>query len=234
MFKKAIVVAFASLIVGCSANSVKAPVDAKAPVNGLQSYNVAESKSVAVNGKELPFIALRLKTETIVYENGKKFKDAVNDYGSAVQWNADYAVTAKHNTFAENSVYKCQEGCDIQFIKRKATGEVPVWREIVALEQITFVGIDQNDKLQSKTGFDLNTTVKTIPNKAINVHLVSTATPRGMSGGPAYSNDGAAVGILTGAVYSDTPDEKAVLVGYSVIKAEWVKFQAAQSQVTLK
>ena len=139
-------------------------------------------------------------------------------------------MTAKHNAFAENSVYKCQEGCDIQFIKRKATGAVPAWRDVVALEQITFVGIDQNDKLQHKTGFDLNTTVKTIPNKAIDVHLVSTATPRGMSGGPAYANDGSAVGILTGAVYSDTPDEKAVLVSYAVIQAEWVKFQATQVQ----
>ena len=230
MFKKAIIITVASLVVGCSANGVKQPVDPKAPVNGLQNYNVAESKSVSVNGKDLPFIALRLKTETIVYENGKKFKDAVNDYGSAVQWNADYAVTAKHNAFAENSVYKCQEGCDIQFIKRKATGAVPAWRDVVALEQITFVGNDQNDKLQHKTGFDLNTTVKTIPNKAIDVHLVSTATPRGMSGGPAYANDGSAVGILTGAVYSDTPDEKAVLVSYAVIQAEWVKFQATQVQ----
>ena len=234
MFKKATIFAFAILIVGCSANGVKAPVDVKAAVNGLQNYNVAESKSISVNGKELPFIALRLKKESIVYENGEKFKDAVNDYGSAVQWNADYAVTAKHNTFVDNSAYKCQEGCDIQFIKRKAAGDVPVWRDVVLSEQITFVGIDQNDNVQKKSGFELNTPVKTIQNKAINVHLVSTVTLRGMSGGPAYASDGSAVGILTGAVYSDTPDEKAVLVTYSVIQAEWAKFQAQQAQIAMK
>lgn len=64
MFKKAIIVAFASLVVGCSANGVKAPVDVKASVNGLQNYNVVENKSLNVSGKELQFITFHKKTET--------------------------------------------------------------------------------------------------------------------------------------------------------------------------
>lgn len=234
MFKKAIIVAFASLVVGCSANGVKAPVDVKASVNGLQNYNVAEDKSLKVDGKELKFITFQKKTETVVVENGKKFKDTVNSHGSGAQWNADYVVTAKHVNFVENSIYLCKTGCDLQFVKRKATGSVPAWRDVVALEKITFVGIDQNDTLQNKSGSDLNTVTSTDTNSAITVRLVATQTVGGMSGGPAYAKDGSVVGILTGSVSIDGVNAQAVMVPYDVIKAEWLKFQATQAQVALK
>lgn len=234
MFKKAIIVAFASLVVGCSANGVKAPVDVKAAVNGLQNYNVAENKHLNVDGKELEFITFQKKTETAVIENGQKFKDTVNSYGSGSQWNADYVVTAKHVNFVENSAYLCSAGCDLQFVKRKAAGVVPVWRDVVAQEKITFVGIDQNDKLQSKTGVDLGVVTSTTTNSDISIRLVATQTFGGMSGGPAYAQDGSIVGILTGSVDNNGAPAKAVMVPYEVIKAEWVKFQAAQSQVALK
>jgi hypothetical protein len=234
MFKKAILVAVASLIVGCSANGVKAPVDMKAAVNGLQNYNVAEDKSLKVEGKELQLITFQKKTETVVVENGKKFKDTVNSHGSGAQWNADYVVTAKHVNFVENSAYVCKMGCDLQFVKRKATGSFPVWRDVVALEKITFVGIDQNNSLQNKSGRDLNTVTSTDTNSAITVRLVDTQTLGGMSGGPAYAEDGSVVGILTGSVSIDGVNAQAVMVPYDVIKAEWLKFQATQSQVALK
>lgn len=234
MFKKAILVAVASLIVGCSANGVKAPVDMKAAVNGLQNYNVAEDKSLKVEGKELQLITFQKKTETVVVENGKKFKDTVNSHGSGAQWNADYVVTAKHVNFVENSAYVCKLGCDLQFVKRKAVGVVPVWRDVVALEKITFVGIDQTDILQKASGLDLNRVTSTDANSAISIRLVSTPTLGGMSGGPAYTQDGSVVGILTGSVSLDGVTAQAVMVPYEVIKAEWDKFQATQSQVALK
>lgn len=235
MFKKAIIVAFASLVVGCSANGVKAPVDVKASVNGLQNYNVVENKSLNVSGKELQFITFHKKTETAVIENGQKFKDTVNDYGSGIQWNEDYVVTAKHVNFVENAAYQCQEGCDLQFVKRKATGAVPAWRDVVAMEQITFVGVDKTDTLKAMTGADLNQSLSTTTNHAINVRLVSTETFGGMSGGPAYAKDGSVVGILTGSVNSEAKSAPmAVLVPYDIIQAEWLKFQALKSQVAMK
>lgn len=234
MFKKTIIIAVASLVVGCSANGVKAPVDVKAAVNGLQNYNVAENKHLNVDGKELQFITFQKKTETAVIENGKKFKDTVNSHGSGSQWNADYVVTAKHVNFVENSAYICKLGCDLQFVKRKSVGVVPTWRNVVAHEKITFVGIDQSDTLQKASGLDLNLVTSTDANSAISIRLVSTPTLGGMSGGPAYTQDGSVVGILTGSVSLDGVTAQAVMVPYDVIKAEWDKFQATQSQVALK
>jgi hypothetical protein len=237
MFKKAIIVAVASLIVGCSANGVKAPVnvDVKASVNGLQNFNVAENKSLTVSGKELQFITFYKKTETVVVENGKKFKDTLEDFGSGVQWNEDYVVTAKHVNFADNSAYKCREGCDIQFVKRKATVAAPVWRDVVALEQITFVGVDQTNTLQAKTGSDIDMQTTTSSNHSVKVHVVSVPTVGGMSGGPAYAKDGSVVGVLTGSVtLGKNPTEMGVFVPYETIKSEWDKFQAQQAQVAMK
>ena len=234
MFKKAILIAVASLIVGCSANGVKAPLDMKAAVNGLQNYNVAEEKSLKVDGKELQFITFQKKTETIVVENGEKFKDTLNLHGSGAQWNADYVVTAKHVNFVENSAYLCKTGCDLQFVKRKSAGAVPVWRDVVSLEKLTFVGIDKTDTLQNKSGVDLNIITKTDANSSINIRLVSTPTLGGMSGGPAYGKDGSVVGILTGGVSMDGANEQAVMVPYEVIKAEWLKFQSTQDKVAVK
>lgn len=74
MFKKAILVAVASLIVGCSANGVKAPVDMKAAVNGLQNYNVAEDKSLKVDGKELHFITFQKKLKALLSKMAKNSK----------------------------------------------------------------------------------------------------------------------------------------------------------------
>jgi hypothetical protein len=232
MFKKAIIVAVASLIVGCSANGVKQSVDAKAAVGGLQNYNVVEDHNVSANGKSLPVVVFLKKTETIVVENGSKFKDTNSDYGSGIQWNEEYVVTAKHVNFVENTLFKCEEGCEIQFVKHKATGPVPVWRNLVAHEPLTFVGIDQTNKLRAESGKDLDVQVFTKSNSVVKVNLANNITVGGMSGGPAYGSDGKVVGMLTGGIYtSNRPELKAfgddlsAFLSYDVIDKEWNKYQ---------
>ena len=51
--------------------------------------------------------------------------------GTATQWNEDYAVTARHIPLVKKVVYRCEDGCDLVFIKRKAKGKTPEWREPV-------------------------------------------------------------------------------------------------------
>lgn len=230
MFKKAIIVALTSLVVGCSVTSVGPVNYVKTDLDGLQNFNIAENKSITVMDKKLPFLVFHKKTEKISREDNKKFKDTLNEFGSGVQWNEDYVVTAKHVAFVKNSAYKCGEGCDLQFVKRKAFAGVPSWRAVVALEQLTFVGTDQLSQLQQKTGFDIDKTAVTTVNRAIPVRLVSTPTVVGMSGGPAYAKDGSVVGILTGSVTDSKSTEFAVMIPYEVIQSEWLKFQATQMQ----
>lgn len=232
MFKKAIIIGVAILVVGCSANGVKEQAYVKASIDGLQNYNVAETQKLNMEGKELPFLSFHKKTETVVIENGQKFKDTLNSFGSGIQWNEDYVVTAKHVNFVENSAYQCQKGCDIQFVKRKANDTIPVWREVVSREKVTFVGIDESYNIQQKTGFELDRLVYTTSNSDVLVRLVSVSTLGGMSGGPAYAEDGSVVGILTGST-SENGSDMAVLVPYSIIQAEWNKFQSTQSQLVL-
>lgn len=230
MFKKAILVVLASFVAGCSVTSVGPVNYVKTELDGLQNFNMVENKSITVMDKKLSFITFHKKTEKISREDNKKFKDTLNEFGSGAQWNEDYVVTAKHVAFVKNSAYKCREGCDIQFVKRKAYSGVPVWRNVVPLEQLTFVGTDQSNQLQQKTGFDIDKKAITTVNRAIPVRLVATPTVVGMSGGPAYAKDGSVVGILTGGVTDANSTEFAVMIPYEIIQAEWVKFQATQMQ----
>lgn len=50
---------------------------------------------------------------------------------SSVQWNEDYAVSAKHTPFLRNIAYSCSTGCDLVFIKRKADNNIPEWRHSI-------------------------------------------------------------------------------------------------------
>jgi hypothetical protein len=234
MFKKAIIIALASLVVGCSAN-VKSIIDEKAPVNGLQNYNVVETHSLPVDGKSLDFIVFLKKTESVVIENGKKFKDTNSDFGSGVQWNENYVVTAKHVNFVENSAYKCIDGCELQFVKHKATGPIPVWRNLVPNESLTFVGVDHFNKFRADAGKDLNTKVFTKSNSVVQVNLANNITVGGMSGGPAFGSDGKVVGMLTGGVLTTDRkelkqfgDDLSAFLTYDVIQQEWLKFQKMQ------
>ncbi len=222
MFKKIILIAISSMIVGCAANGTKSNSD------GLNNYNIVENQLIQVGEKQLPFIIFKKQFQEIVHKKGRRFKETRNDFGSGVQWNEDYVVTAKHVSFADNSAYKCQEGCDIQFVKRKANDSIPVWRDLVAGEVVTFIGIDQTSKIQVISGHDLNIQTHTSSNSTVFANLALTQTFGGMSGGPAYAYDGKVVGMLTGGSNLEDGQPVTVYLSYEVVKAAWDKFQRTQ------
>lgn len=224
MFKQIAILAFASLIVGCASTSGTVSKSS----NGLENYNLVKEQSLTVENKDLSFITFEEKQQTIVSSNGKRFKETKLDFGSGIQWNQDYIVTAKHVAFVENSVYKCMDGCDIQFVKSKSNKQAPVWRQHVAGEKITFLGIDQNSKLQAISGNDLNIETTTTSNTNVIANLANNKTFGGMSGGPAYAADGKVVGMLTGGAALDDGQPVTVYLSYEVVKAAWDKFQSTQ------
>lgn len=238
MFKHIVIVAIASLIVGCSFNPFNSEAErAKEPIDGLKNYNVVQDASIKMGGRELTFIAFEKTVEVQVNQNGKMMKDSHSQYGSGVQWNEDYVVTTKNVDFADGSVQPCIKACEIQFIKRKATAPVPDWRSHVVNERITFVGIESESRFRAEFGMDLNVKTYTETNTGTLLNVADNRIVSGMSGGPAYGLDGKVVGILTGSMditnlrnathhnLTGRGDQLSVYLSYDDIQKEWEKFQ---------
>ena len=238
MFKHIVIVAIASLIVGCSFNPFNSEADrAKEPVNGLKNYNVVQDASVKMGGRELNFVTFEKTVEVFVIQNGQTVTDTQSRYGSGVQWNEDYVVTAKNVDFADGSVHPCIKDCEIQFIKRKATAPVPDWRSHVANERITFVGIESEARFRAEFGMDLNVKTYTETNTGTLLNVADNQIVNGMSGGPASGLDGKVVGILTGSTETANlrnstnhnlnarGERLSVYLSYDDVQKEWVKFQ---------
>lgn len=68
--------------------------------------------------------------------------------GSAIQWNEDYYVTARHIPMMSRSSHNCN--CDLKFIKRKASQPLPRWREAREGEEIIAFGYSNKIPLSSK------------------------------------------------------------------------------------
>jgi len=238
MFRHIVIAAITSLIVGCSFNPFNSEAErAKQPIDGLKNYNVVQDASVNMGGRELSFIAFEKTVEVVVNQNGKMIKNSQSQYASGVQWNEDYAITAKNVKFIDGSVYQCPKGCDIQFVKRKATTPIPDWRSHVANERITFVGIESEARFRAEFGMDLNVKTYSESNTDMLVNVADNQIVNSMSGGPAYGLDGKVVGILTGSTevsnlrnatnqnLSGRGERLSVYLSYDDIKKEWDKFQ---------
>lgn len=238
MFKHIVIVAIASLIVGCSFNPFNSEAErAKEPVNGLKNYNVVQDASVKMGGRELNFVTFEKTVEVLVIQNGQTVTDTQSRYGSGVQWNEDYVVTTKNVDFADGSVQPCIKDCEIQFIKRKATAPVPDWRSHVVNERITFVGIESEARFRAEFGMDLNVKTYTETNTGTLLNVADNQIVNGMSGGPAYGLDGKVVGILTGSTetinlrnstnrnLSGRGEHLSVYLSYEDVQKEWEKFQ---------
>lgn len=238
MFRYVILIAITSLVVGCSFNASNYEAEqAKQPVNGLKNYNVVQDASVKMGGRDLSFVTFEKTVEVLVIQNGQTATDTQSRYGSGVQWNEDYVVTAKNVDFADGSVQKCIKNCEIQFIKRKATAPVPDWRSHVANERITFVGIESEARFRAEFGMDLNVKTYTETNTGTLLNVADNRIVNGMSGGPAYGLDGKVIGILTGSTeaanlrnstnrnLSGRGEHLSVYLSYEDVQKEWVKFQ---------
>ncbi|MFR0688930.1 trypsin-like peptidase domain-containing protein [Enterobacterales bacterium AE_CKDN230030158-1A_HGKHYDSX7] len=156
---------------------------------------------------------------------------------SAVQWNADYAVTAAHTPFLLHQAYRCSTGCDLLFIAHKAKGPLPPWRHFRSGEAVTALG-------SSTLLIPMSARGKVWPVPFVDGDSASgeryavhdAAIAKGMSGGPLLASDGAVLGINIGYLSGWTPPASrpdlagmsrlSVFVPYRVIQREWLLFQA--------
>ncbi len=153
---------------------------------------------------------------------------------SAIQWNEDYAVTAKHTPFLRNVVH---EGLgDVVFFKHKAT-QVPHWRQYIPGESVTAVGFNSLMMPVQGKGRTLDSLVRlegTPGSVFYSVH--DGPMVKGMSGGPLFAEDGKVVGINVAFIPKDEIDSRnrpdladkarvSVFMSYSEIDKEWRRFQ---------
>jgi len=153
---------------------------------------------------------------------------------SAIQWNEDYAVTAKHTPFLRNVVH---EGLgDVVFFKHKAS-EVPHWRQYVPGESVTAVGFNSLMIPVQGKGHALPSLVRLEGTPgSVFYSLHDGPMVKGMSGGPVFADDGQVVGIniafipkneIDARTRPDLADKErvSVFMSYSEIDKEWRRFQ---------
>ncbi|WEL58207.1 serine protease [Pseudomonas kermanshahensis] len=153
---------------------------------------------------------------------------------SAIQWNEDYAVTAKHTPFLRNVVH---EGLgDVVFFKHKAS-EVPHWRQYIPGESVTAVGFNSLMIPVQGKGHALPSLVRLEGTPgSVFYSLHDGPMVKGMSGGPVFADDGQVVGIniafipkneIDARTRPDLADKErvSVFMSYSEIDKEWRRFQ---------
>lgn len=153
---------------------------------------------------------------------------------SAIQWNADYAVTAKHTPFLRNVVH---EGLgDVVFFKHKAN-KVPQWRQFVPGESVTAVGFNSLMMPVQGKGHTLASLVRLSGTPGSVFYSVHDGPiTKGMSGGPVFADDGNVVGMNVAYIAKDQIDARtrpdladkqriSVFMSYSEIDKEWRRFQ---------
>ncbi len=150
--------------------------------------------------------------------------------GSAVQWNQEYAVTARHIPLLRDVVHQCSTGCDMVFIRHSAQGPVPAWREPKGGERVTAVGFSPLFFTVKGEGQAKSMRIR-LPDSADQTAYAVHDGPivEGMSGGPVYGDDGAALGITVGMLFGDAPpigdlkdsERLSLFLPYDVIRKEW-------------
>lgn len=164
--------------------------------------------------------------------------------GTATQWNEDYAVTAAHIPFTGDVVHRCSSGCDLVFIKRKAEGPVPEWREPVPGEEVVAVGYSGAMLIPVHGRGQAKSTRVVLEDTTASIAYATHDAPltMGMSGGPLYGKDKAVLGINLGfgldyRWYTDLDDPHSIghskrnsyYLSTDVIRAEWELFQRSLS-----
>jgi hypothetical protein len=164
---------------------------------------------------------------------------------SSVQWNEDYAVSAGHTPFLSNVAYRCSTGCDLVFIKTKSTGNIPEWKHSITDEHITSYGntstylTAKSEGNVLKTRFIQESEGKNHKTRKEFYKINSSASVKGMSGGPVYSQDGKVVGITLGFVIKSSIsedklnlmpelkkyDQLSYMLQTEIIEREWKIFQ---------
>ncbi|WP_338923822.1 serine protease (plasmid) [Pseudomonas silesiensis] len=116
--------------------------------------------------------------------------------GSAIQWNEDYAVTAKHIPFLWRVAHKGRG--DVAFFKHKSK-TVPQWRSHVAGEMLTAAGLSPFFVSVKGTGKALAARAELVDlNDKVSYGFSNAPIVKGMSGGPVFGEDAKVVGITVG------------------------------------
>lgn len=150
------------------------------------------------------------------------------DIGSYVQWNEDYAVTAKHIENVKDVVY-VSEKYDLKFFKHKSKNPL-VWVDAKPNEPLVSKGFPhypQRRKENVLTAYSVD--VQIILYKQPNYALMDTMLVRGMSGGPVLNLNNEVVGINIGYTnekykVGNKNQEFSVYLSYKGIQEEWNKF----------
>ena len=153
--------------------------------------------------------------------------------GSAIQWNEDYAVTAKHIPFLWNVAHKGQG--DLVFLKHKSK-TVPQWRQHTAGETLTASGLSPFLVPVKGTGKALAARAELADlNDKIPYAFSDVPIVKGMSGGPVFGDDAKVVGITVGFLaerfYTKAANPEiagskrfTVFMPYDEIRKEWNRF----------
>lgn len=184
------------------------------------------------NGIPTPFINDPVYSQYFVVNSGPPLP--LMFQGSAVQWNKDYAVTAKHIPFLWNVAHKGRG--DLVFFKHKSD-EPPMWRQYVGGEALTASGFSPFLVSVKSSGHAKVSRVVVMEFKDnVSYGLGDMALVKGMSGGPVFGHDNKVVGISIGFISSGgyknsanpeiaASERASIFMPYDEILREWNIFQ---------
>lgn len=188
------------------------------------------------NGFPTPFIHDPVYSQYLVVNSGPPLP--LMFQGSAIQWNSEYAVTAKHIPFLWNVVHRGKG--DVAFFKHRAA-RAPEWRQYRAGEKLTSVGFSPFLVSVKSSGMAKAIRLRVSGfNDGVRYSFADMALVKGMSGGPVFGEDQKVVGINIGFIpkrgYSSSffpeiagSERLSIFLAYDEILREWEVFEAEQA-----
>lgn len=183
------------------------------------------------NGIPTPFVSDQVYSQFFVINSGPPLP--LMFQASAIQWNDDYAVSAKHTPFLWNVAHTGQG--DLVFFKHKSN-TVPQWRQHVGGETLTAAGLSTFLVPVKGTGRALGVRSRMEPLTDKTLYSFTEApVVKGMSGGPVFGEDAKVVGITIGYLaeryYKKASNQEianskrlTVFLDYDEIRKEWNRF----------